>query len=314
MRFGRMTFGHPVCYGPEGGPTGAPAEGGGGTPPAGVVPPAPSGSDPLVITPPVVGAQPKWYEELPEGPTRDLMTQKAYESPHHLADAYHNLNKLVSGDDRIIIPPADAKPEDIAAFHTKLGRPEAADKYDIKMPDGVAADPKMLEFGKSLAFELGLNPKQAQQLADKWNEFNGTTATEYFDGVRQKNETEIGELKTKWGADLDTNVAAAKRAVQSLGLETEDMNRIEAAIGAAPLVKMMAKLGSMAKEGGFLTGNGGGDPNSPAGMTPQQAQSKVDELLGDSAFFAKYTNKGDPSHQEAVNRVLALMQRAGQTA
>lgn len=319
-------FGHPVvCYGPDDG---------GGTPPAGATPPAgtpPEGTPPAGATPPAAGAAPwgsdpnaewriadkPWYEYLPEGPTRDLAVAKAYKNPVVLADSYFSLNKMLSqnGQD-IIVPKDDAAPEVINEFHKKLGRPDKPEAYEFKTPEGVQLDPNMIKLGQKVAFDLGLNPAKAQKLADAWNEFAVEQNKATHADTVKKNDTELAALQTSWGADLDSNIAAGKRAVQALGVSDALIAKIEGHIGAAPIVELMAMIGKKSSEGGIVNpgGGGGGANTNPATMAPEAAAARITTLKGDAGFIAKYTDKNHAEHAQAVDEMNQLYARAGNLA
>lgn len=292
-------------------------------PPAGGAPAAtvtvPWGNADGVFT---VGDKP-WTEALPEGPTRELMTAKAYKNPQQLADAYFGLNKLVSGtpggvealtngDISAFVPKDDAPPEQIEAFYKKLGRPEAPDKYELKFEEGAQVDPTMVDFGKNLAFKLGLNPKQAQLMAGEWQGLVPKLNEAAVAAQREANTAEVAAVTAKWGGEnaLQANIEAGKRVTSSLGLDQGTLDKIEAGMGGAAMLDLFAKLGSMSGEKGLTTGNqGGGDP-APDAMTPQQAQQKIVALQGDVGFMDKYANAQHPEHKAALATMEALFKRA----
>ena len=168
----------------------------------------------------------------------------------------------------------------------------------------------MLEWGKKAFHEVGLSPKQAQALAEKWQTFVGEQNTTAAGAVGVQNDTELAALETKWGADLAKNKAAGQRVVQALGLPSELMDRVEAQIGAAPLVELLAMIGRKSDEGSFTAGGGNGDPNNPETMTKEAAASKIAQLQGDQEFQKKYTDKNHPGHSAAVDMMMRLFARA----
>lgn len=250
-----------------------------------------------------------WYEAIPEEPVRESMKSKDYKNPAEVAMAYHNLMKVQRNG--VVIPGDDAPPEQINEFYTKLGRPEAKDKYELQMPQGVEADPRMVDFAKDVSFELGLNPKQAQKLADKWNEFAPALNAEAVEAERVANEQAISALETEWGGagQLEANKAAGRRVVDALGLDAATVDAIDKAMGTAPLVKLLAMIGRKSDEGGLVTAPGGGDPNDPANMTKEQAQAKIASLQSDEAFQKKYTDKNHPEHTDALRYMEKLFAR-----
>ena len=88
------------------------------------------------------------------------------------------------------------------------------------------------------------------------------------------------------------------------------MDRVEAQIGAAPLVELLAMIGRKSDEGSFTAGGGNGDPNNPETMTKEAAASKIAQLQGDQEFQKKYTDKNHPGHSAAVDLMMRLFARA----
>lgn len=244
-----------------------------------------------------------WFDTITEQPVRDLMATKQYKNPSELAMAYHNLNKLQNGaGDVVSVPKADAPAEEWGKFYTKLGRPEAAEKYDLKFGDSVKADPGMVKFGKEMFFEMGASPQKAQAMADKWNAFVTETTAAKLKADQIQNDAEVTALTTKWGADGEKNKAAGVRAVKALGLSNELVGKIESHIGTSAILELLVALGGKSAEGGAFKDNGGnsGDPNNVDAMSKEQAAARIKELQGDKDFQAKLTNKKDPAQKEAL--------------
>lgn len=251
------------------------------------------------------GAKP-WFAAIPEEDARQHIEAKGYKNPAELALANLNLTKLHRGDPTVVgLPGDDATPEQMAEFYNKIGRPADPTGYEFKFADGVEADPKMMEFARTAFHEVGLNTKQAQLLADKWNAFMGEQQQELLSGVAGQNDQELADLATRWGADLDKNKAAGHRAVQALGLSNDLIERVEQQIGSAAIVELLASIGRKSDEGGFTGGSGTGDPNNPDTMSKEQAQARITALHSDDEFQKKYTDRNHPGHKEAVD----LMQR-----
>lgn len=290
----------------------------GGTPPAAGAPPAaqpafaPWGDGKSVYT---VGegdkAQP-WWNAVPEQGARELLNAKQYKNPAELALAYYNANKLINeAGDKIAIPGEGATPEQVKAFRAKIGVPESPDKYEFKLPDGAQANPALMDFGKKMFHEMGVPAKDAQKGIDLWEGFVKEQQAAEIEADRVANEQAISKLETSWGADLEVNRAAGVRAMKALGLSEQSVAAIEANIGAAPIVELLALLGKKGGEGSGTTGGGAGsgDPNDPTTMTPAQATARIAQLRGDTAFNAKLNDKNHPDHTSAVQQLERLYAR-----
>lgn len=252
-----------------------------------------------------------WYATIPEEGARQHIEAKGYKTPAELALANYNLTKLQRGDPTVIgLPGDDATPEQMSEFYERLGRPAEPAGYEFKFDEGVKVDDSMLEFGRSAFHEAGLTPKQAQIVADKWNEFAASKTEELQGQTAQQNDAELDALKSAWGEDLDKNKAAGQRAMQALGIKPELVEKIEQNIGSAAIVELLATIGRKSDEGGFTNSDQGGDPNNPETMSKEQAAAKITALQGDAEFQKKYTDRNHPGHKDAVEFMQRLFARA----
>lgn len=247
-----------------------------------------------------------WYEGIAEEPVKEYMKAKNYANPYEAALAAYNANKLnkLSPDVEAFVQ-GKATPEQEANVFKMLGRPETSDAYDFKVPQGVETDPSLMKFGKDLFHELGLSPQRAQKAFDKWQEFAIRTNAEQADAKRVQNDAEMADLVKRWGPESDAHRVAGNTAVRALGLSDALIEKIEANIGSAAIVELLAAIGKKTSEGKFLGSGTTADPNDPNTMTPQQAQAKINSLRSDEAFNKKLTDKNAEGHAEA----LALMEK-----
>ncbi len=304
---------------PASGTPAAPAPGAApATPPAGT-PPAPTSefkapwSDVQgVYTIGEGDAAKPWYEGIQEEPIREYMKEKNYANPYEAARAAWNANKLnkLTPDIEAFVN-GKATPEQEAAIYKMLGRPETPDAYEFKVPQGVETDPELVKFGKDLFYSMGLPPSKAQAAFDKWQEFATKANAGYTEAARVQNETELADLSKRWGPELEANRAAGNRAVQALGLSNDLIQRIEANVGSAAIVELLAAIGKKGAEGGFKGTGTNVDPNDPNTMTKEAAVAKIRELQTDTAFQKRYTDKTDPGHKDALTLMEKLFAKAG---
>lgn len=239
---------------------------------------------------------------------RAFVQSKGYGDINALAKSAREANRYIdSTNAEIRYPREDAPPDVIKDFHKRIGVPETPDAYQFQHPEGVTVDPKFETFGKTLAHELGLTPKQAQAMNEKWNGFVAERAGE----MGQQTEAQIAEqtaaLKTAWGDKFDANLADGQKAFKALGLPAERVNAIEAQIGTPALMELMATLGKkMGGEAAFTPGGAGGGPRDPASMSPAEAKVALDALSIDKAYNEAAYDKNHPMHKQQVDRMLAL--------
>lgn len=221
--------------------------------------------------------------------TREWIGTKGYKSVADIAKAAHSAESLIGRS--VQIPGDDAKPEDLQKFYGKLGRPENAEGYEFKLPEGIPEDlPYDAEFAgsfKPIAHELGLSGKQAAGLHD-W--FVKTQAEGYGKSREAMAANAVKATETfeaKWGPqDSETfkgKIAVADRALEGLGIKQAFEATgllgpggivLDPAIGLA-----LAQVGEvMFKEDSLESGGGSYADNPFAGgdLTEQMKAIKAD--------------------------------------
>lgn len=147
---------------------------------------------------------PDWRESLP-GELRADKTLADFKDVGALAKSYVETKRLVG--DAVRVPKADAKPEDIAAFHRKLGVPESPDKYDVKLPempkDFPAWNEAYVADFKTAAHRAGLTPSQVQSViqwyAGNQLQVHGETSSAQAAKAKEAEAACVAELEKTWG-------------------------------------------------------------------------------------------------------------------
>ncbi len=171
----------------------------------------------------------------------------------------------------LTVPGENATADDWNKLYAKLGRPETADKYELKvdrtnLPADMPYDETTAIEFRNWAHEAGLNPKQAQLLHDKWV---GHFAKGFTEGVSQLTEQVSSahrEIVAKWGdpqsEGYKKNTELMSRAARELGLaDALKQGKLIAADGSvtnATLAFALARVGKeLFTEDTFATGDGG---------------------------------------------------------
>lgn len=245
-----------------------------------------------------------WINSVPEN-ARDYASNKGWKSQTDILTAYQNLESKL-GANRVTLPKdGDAASE--AEFRKALGVPEAADKYDVKLPDTATdADKAFLAVAKGWFHEAGLTPKQAQAMAAKWNEHGAKLNAEADAAWKTQNEADFTALQKEWGKESDANMAAAQRALRAgakaAGVDPKVASEaMEAALGAAGYAKMMAFFGGMTGEHRFVSG----DATTGGHFTPEAARARMDMLKKDSGWFQKFQAGDIGAQTEWKNLLIA---------
>jgi hypothetical protein len=216
------------------------------------------------------------FAELDEV-TREWVKTRHEGDVAKLAKQAYELDKFAGS--AIQIPGSDAKDEDWGSLWSKLGRPEAPDGYEFKVPENL---PENLPYDEDLAgkaktkfHELGLNKKQAAELHDFFVETQ-MSAVEAATGKMTANVTEMVDeanttLKAAWGDPAGetyrTNMELAGRFFDAIDPDNKLNEALQKAgfIGPdkevllGPLAIAFAKAGAATlQEGVTLPGNGPG--------------------------------------------------------
>jgi hypothetical protein len=210
----------------------------------------------------------------------------------------------------VVIPGEDAKPEDLASFYAKLGRPEKPEGYklaDFKAADGadLSKDPTVNWF-KGAAFEAGLGEKQANLVASKFAAFAAETAAREEATRIAKITADETAVREKWGANAAQNERAVLALAKATNLEQTDIAAIVSAWGVEKWANFAAGLG-----GRLLESDHGHEDSTAAtrgtfGMAPEAALVEIEALRQGRGELAEKYKKNDPA---AMRRVTELHRR-----
>jgi len=206
----------------------------------------------------------------------------------------------------IRVPGKDAKPEEIVEYRKRIGVPETPDAYKFELPNGREATDADKAFQKAMAetfHAVNITAEQAAALNKKWNDHVVTSVKAVQDADKAYAERTQAELKTKWGADYDTNVTFSKRAAQTIFAEDYDAARaLEDKSGRfifdnPIMLKAFAKLGREMGEDGL---RGGAMSDGDRATLKEQIRKLDDE------FYTAYHRSDRIRAQELDARRAAL--------
>lgn len=246
------------------------------------------------------GATPTPWNAGFDEDTNAYVSNKGWQSPSDILSSYRNLEKFAGGSKNLLeLPGVDADQAALDAFYNKLGRPDSADKYELKVPDGADAD--LANWFKQTAHQSGLSSKQAATLFDAWNEMSATRLQSMNQEAQANSDREIADLKKEWGQGYDAQIDSGKRAVAALGYNAEQLNAIESKMGTAEMLKLFAAVGSKMGEDSFVDGNRSGD--TTFGLTPAAAKQQIADLKMDKNFMSEYLG----GNKDALAKMQRLM-------
>ena len=211
-----------------------------------------------------------------------------------LLKSYNAAQSLVGSSVRI--PSEKSSADEISAFYSKLGRPESADKYDWKVPEGYEILGENFKAFKEKCFDLGMSNKQVSGVLDAWL---GTVKT-----LEQKQAADLQNLqKSNFEKLADANVWGDKARenidfVQKKFAAIDDGRALEklkmAGLDADPDL-LLALFKSMEYS------NGSSMPDKGAQM--QSTAERIASLQSSPA----YTNQNHPEHAKIVSEINSLL-------
>jgi hypothetical protein len=253
---------------------------------------------------------PDFISRVPEN-ARDYVNNKGWKSEADMLTSYQKLESAM-GADKVVLP-KEGDAESLKAFRAKMGVPESADKYDIKLPDGADVSKEFLGAAKNWFHEHNVSAKDAQGIVDKYNAWVGEQMKGVAGSKLKASTDGLAEIEKEWGKDTDAKKAAAQRAFKTFkaeaGLDQGDLDAMEEAIGTPKLMKLFASIGSGLAEARFVAGDTGATGNH---FTPEAARARLTQMNADPDFRAKII-AGNPqaiAERKAVIEAAAAAQDA----
>jgi hypothetical protein len=247
--------------------------------------------------------QKSWREVLPAD-IRDHSAIKGYTSLENMAKSHIHAQALI-GKKGVIKPSDNASKEEWDAFYTSLGRP-TKEKYELKVPDGKKVHPDMVETFKSLTFDAGLTPKQAQGILDGYLAAEEATVQKYQQDAAEETKRGIEALKTEWGAGYEKSVLLARQGVAKVGGDALRDHLVKTGFADDPVfIKAFAEMGKIfgedsLREGGAIVAN-----------TPAEVEGRIQAVLADKNH--PYYKPSDPGYARAQKEMNELFQQKALT-
>ena len=225
---------------------------------------------------------------------------KGFPGIEEALNSYHNLEKTFGADKAgrtVTLLGDDPAPEAFSEFYNKLGRPEKAEGYSFAAPEG--ADDTFANAAKEMFHGAGVTEAQASKIVDWYEGQAGSTIEQSEEAQAEAVASAEAGLKKEWGAAYEQNMAATDAVAAKLGIPDDVLVGLNKAMGGLEATKWVhalnAKIGEDTVDGG--EGNVGDGL-----MTPQTAQTKLNELYGNKEFMDAWLDKQHPGHVDAVSK------------
>lgn len=241
-----------------------------------------------------------------EGQTaaREWVKSKGWKDPDAMAASVRELEgKFLSGD-KVVLPKDGDSPEVLEAFHKAIGRPEAADKYDLKLGEGEEVNEDLANIMREAAFKAGVPASMFAAMAEPFNTYMRGIMEQHEAGQVQQRDAGVAEYKAEVGDKFNTHIAAGNKAMRLLEMTGEDIAGIEAGLGTKKTLALFAKLGMGMGEDILL--DAGGRPKFS--MSKEDAQAKLDMLGKQEGYLEKL--KSDPKLKAEREHLLSIVAAA----
>ena len=230
------------------------------------------------------------------------VTNKGWQTPADIIKSYQGAEKLIGRDPSTLVPiPKPGDEAGWATVYSKLGRPETADKYDLKvgLPKDATPDEGMSKAMADVFHKAGLNSEQAKIIAEAYNTTASGKAAQMTKDYELNVATDKKSLLTKWGGGYERMMNSAQTAVSALGFDAKAVDALESAMGYAGVMEFFAGLGQKLGDDRFVSGAG---KTFSGTMTPGEAQTEITKLKQDTVFQGTLRDKMHPAHKENLKR------------
>jgi len=253
-------------------------------------------------------AQSDWRDSIPE----DVRGHRSLEHIHDigaLAKSYVHAQSMI-GADKIALPGKSATDDDYRQIFQRLGLPETSEGYEIihNIPEGEQTDQSMVDWFASAAHEAGLTQRQAQALANQWNQ----KAIEGAQADQADYEAYVGEvereLRSEYGPAYTDALNLGNDVIDQFG----DADFLELPLADGTLmgdnpqvIRLLANIGSyIAEKVGEDTIIGAKSTNA---MTPVEIERKIEELQAKDSPYWDIKSSHRPSYVKQVNELMEML-------
>lgn len=239
-----------------------------------------------------------WRSGLDEGLRADPSLAK-FKDIGGLAKSYKSLEGLL-GKDKVVVPKEGDSQEVWDMFYKANGRPDAADKYDFKVPESLGIEPEVVNGYKSVFHKLGLNNAQVQTILDE----RAKEMAIYAEREAEKDKASVNEaittLRKELGDKYEPNMANAQALFKKFASESMQAYAVKTGIANHPeFAKFMMSIAKVVGPDAMVNG-------ASISLTPQTAASEIAKIKAGPAYY----DANHPENAAAKQRVRDLIEVA----
>lgn len=231
---------------------------------------------------------------------KNFVQTKGFKDPTSVLDSYRNFEKLMGAPkERLMTLPEKADDPAWGDVYKRLGRPEKPEDYSLEKFKGEGNE-ELVKWARGAFHEMNLTAAQAEKFAEKWAGLVQERNDASVKSVQEKLAAQEASLKKEWGQAYEQKVKGAKAAAEAFGMNVDQINALERALGYDGVFKFLDSIQTKIGEGNFTAGDkkGGGF----GALSPGQAQARINDLMQDEAFSNRYLN-GDMEAKAEMDRL-----------
>ena len=238
---------------------------------------------------------PAWLESFGVE-DRAYIETKGWSDPSALLKSYQAAEQRIGGDpgNNVQIPDWDDA-EQVAAFNSKLGVPEAADGY-AELEIETSRGPLQTAEVAQISHAIGLTPTQHAKLAELTANLVNETAAQEDAAYAAQVKVESREIMAEYGQSPSEFDAMVQKGIQTLELTPEQSRGLTQGVGLKKAVAILqAVSGAMQEKPTVSEGDGTGIMGT---MSQDVAKARLKLRREDAAFRARLFNNDADAVQE----------------
>lgn len=213
--------------------------------------------------------------------------------------AFKETHRLV-GLDKLPMPKDLNDKDGYARVYDRLGRPKTAAEYGLKPAEG--GDPAFAATMSEAFHSMGLSKQQVDGIVSKYGEQALALKAAEDAAYTRNTAAELDMFRKELGPQYDASMAAAQRFTVAFGIDGPMAEKIEKAIGTKAMLGLFSKIGQ-----GLTEDRGAGAGGGSGGfMTPEAAQSRLNDLKADEGWRGRYLANG-MSERAEYDKLIAIV-------